>query len=179
MTAAIRAEAPSRQVQPGLRKAITTVHVIAAVALLGSQAALLVLALTAALTSGASLRHASYELMRILVFALEIPLAASALASGVVLAVRTEWGLFRHYWIIGKLGLLLATALIGIAAIRPWTEQMVAATGPQAQVGAALPAARWLLAGALVVAITALATATGLSVFKPRGRTRRHPDTGR
>lgn len=173
MTAALRTEAVSGQFRPGPRKAITTVHVIAAVALLGSQASLLVLALNAALTDGADIRHASYELMRILVFAVEIPLAVGALVSGVVLAVRTRWGLFRHYWIVGKLGLLLATAVIGIAAIRPWTEQMITATDPQAQAGAALPAARWLLAGALTVAIAALATATGLSVFKPRGRVRR------
>jgi hypothetical protein len=173
MTAAVRTEAMSQQLRPGPRKAITTVHVIAAVALLGNQAALLVLALTAALTSGASLQHASYELMRILVFALEIPLAVTTLASGVVLAVRTKWGLFQHYWIIGSLGLLLATALIGIAAIRPWTEQMIAATDPQAAVAAPLPAARWLLAGGLALAITALVTATGLGIYKPRGRIRR------
>jgi uncharacterized membrane protein len=171
MTVAGRADPVSRHLRVGLRKAITTLHVIAAVALLGSQSALLVLALSAALTSDASLRHAGYQLMRTLVFALEIPLAVTALTSGLVLAVRTKWGVFQHYWIIGKLSLLLVTALIGIIAIRPWTEQMLTATEPQA--AAQLPASRWLLAVALALAITVLATATGLSVYKPRGRTRR------
>jgi uncharacterized membrane protein len=165
-------ERSSRHLRPGARKAMKTAHVIVGVALLGNQLGLLVLVLSAALTNDAGLRHATYELVRTLIFALEIPLAVTALVSGVVLSVRTRWGLFQHYWIIGKVGLTVGTALVGILGIRRWTEEMILVTGPRAVVVAPLPAARWLLAAALALTITALATATGLSVYKPRGQTR-------
>src|SRR5262249_40893610 len=67
----------------GGRRLALTVHVV--VALLGVSAALLALALSAAGSGDGSTAHAAYDLMRTLIFALSVPLALTALTSGLVL----------------------------------------------------------------------------------------------
>lgn len=149
------------------RKRALTVHVAASVALLGSVATTLVLALTAATTDDDALARAGYELMRTLTLALNIPLALTALVSGIVVGLGTRWGVLRHRWVATKLALLLAVALIGALVIGRGVEAALAAPP-----GLEPESAQWRVVGGAAAAAAALVAATALSVYKPGGRLR-------
>jgi hypothetical protein len=70
--------------------------VVAALALLGASSTLLVAALHAASRDNAQDGHPIYSLLRLLTFSLDVPLALIALASGVLLALTSKWGIFRY-----------------------------------------------------------------------------------
>lgn len=149
---------------PPVRKTITVVHVVASVALLGEVWGLVLLNLTATLTEDATLAHAAYRLMSVLVFGGGIPLSLTALATGIALATGSPWGLARHYWVLAKLVLLIAVILAGMLLFTP--EAMADATA-----GGAAPAGRrWEQVAVVSCQLAMLLTATALSVFKPRGR---------
>ncbi len=157
--------------KPGLRKLILTLHIISSVAWLGAVAGFLVLAITAINSKDAQMARAAYLSMALIARFVIVPLAFASLLTGIIQALATPWGLFRHYWILVKLlltlfatvVLLLKTHLISYAA-----RQAAAAALPSAGLHAA---GRELLvhsAGGLLVLIVV----TTLSVYKPWGLTR-------
>ncbi|REE95801.1 hypothetical protein [Thermomonospora umbrina] len=156
-----------RRLSPGARKSVLVVHVIASVALLGEVWGLVILNLAAALTDEVPLAHSAYRLMSFLVFGGGIPLSMIALVTGIALGLGTHWGLARHWWVAAKLGLLVATVLVGMLAFTP--EAMAAATehGVRPDAGG-----RWRQVAAVSVQLLMLVTATALSVYKPKGRIR-------
>jgi hypothetical protein len=99
-----------------------------------------------------------------------VPLALASLLSGVIQALGTRWGLFRHYWVLVKfVSTILATAvllakmpLIGYAARRAAETALPSAEFRLVGVQLAVHAA-----GGLLV-LLALTTA---SVYKPWGLT--------
>ena len=45
-----------------------------------------------------------------------VPLAIASLLTGVVQALATPWGLFRHYWVVIKLFLTVFATLVLLAS---------------------------------------------------------------
>lgn len=172
-----QAEGGSRRgalrLRPRTRKTLLTVHIVASVALLGEVWGLVVLNLYATLTSDTGLAHAAYRLMTVMIFAGGIPLSLLSLATGVVLAVRSHWGLLRHAWVFAKLVMLIAVILIGMLLFRP--EDAAAAYAEYERGTGGLPssAAAWRGTVAVGTQLALLITATALSVFKPRRELRR------
>lgn len=158
---------PARRLGPGARKLALTVHVAASVALLGTTAATLVLALRAALTDDGELAHATYRLMETLSFALNIPLSLLALVSGVVVGLGSKWGILRHWWVTTKLALLLAVIAIGALVVGAGIGEAL-----EAAPGAEPASAQWRIVAGAAAAVTALLGAATLSVYKPGGRRR-------
>ncbi|WP_188189281.1 hypothetical protein [Nonomuraea sp. SYSU D8015] len=153
--------------RPRIRKTVLVIHIVASVALVGEVWGLVALNTAAALTEDLELAHSAYRLMPILVFAGGIPLSLTALATGITLGLTSHWGLFRHYWVVIKLVLLVAVICVGMFLFDP--EGMAAATE------GARPAAatrQWGQVAALSTQIVMLLVATALSVFKPRGKLR-------
>ena len=161
MTAAARSVSP-RRLAPGVRRAVLTVHIIASVGLLGAVAAVLAVNVNAVTTADPQLAAASYELLALFTVLFGIPLSFTALASGIVLGWGSKWGVVRHGWVASKLVLLIGVILVGAFVLGPGTEAMRSGQGG---------AEARLIAGA-AYDVTALTLATGLSVFKPRGRRR-------
>lgn len=147
-----------------IRKAVLVVHVIASVALLGELWVLVVLNLTATLTTDADLAHFAYRLMNRLIFTGGAPLGLTGLATGVVLAVSSPWGLVRHYWVFVKLLLLVAVVVGGILLFTP--ADLADAT----QDGIAPVSRQWQQVAVVGCGVAMLAAATALSVLKPRAR---------
>ncbi len=154
--------------KPGLRKLVLTLHITSSVSWLGAVAGFLVLAITAINSKDAQMVRAAYLSMALIARFVIVPLASASLLSGIIQALGTPWGLFRHYWILVKLlltlfatvVLLLKTPLIGYAA-----RQAAAATFFSADLHAA---GRELLvhsAGGLLV----LVVVTTVSIYKPWG----------
>jgi uncharacterized membrane protein len=157
------------------RKVVLSVHIVAALSLLGASLVLVIGSLHAASRSEASEAHAVYTLLRLLTFTLDIPLAAITVIGGLTLALTSAWRIFGDRWLTTKLALFLATATVGIALLGPSLDTMLDVT-ETSDPGAS--STRWappLLAGAQAAMLIAAAT---LGVFKP-GRRARSPSTTR
>ena len=142
-----------------VRRSVLTVHIIAAVGLLGDSAGFLAVAVRAAGTDDPALAAAAYELLEMFSIVFGIPLSMITLATGIALGLGTKWGVLRHGWVTAKLGLVLAVILIGAFVIGPSLSLMQDGTGGRENTLIVASAAQ----------VLALALATGLSVFKPGG----------
>jgi hypothetical protein len=94
--------------------------------------------------------------------------AIGTLATGVLLALTTKWGLLRHYWVLAKLLLGVATVVVGVVVIDGAIQDTIAVRAARRSA-----AASDLLLPAVAGTPLMLATATTLAITKPRGRTRR------
>ncbi|MEU9336930.1 DUF2269 domain-containing protein [Streptomyces sp. NPDC048290] len=150
------------------RRASLVVHVVASASWLGLSLGLLALGTTAAGTGNAVTVEASVRSMKLFADWLLLPIALLTLASGLLLALGTPWGLARHRWVFTKFWLTLATTTATVFALRPGVDAAVTAVAA----GHALPDATEVLAGP-VVSLTAYVFMTGVSLLKPWGLTRR------
>src|SRR5215217_5517065 len=99
------------------RKPLLVVHLIVSATWLGAVVANLFRGIAAATTDREELADAYYAVMDRLVNNLMPAAAIGTLATGLLLALITKWGLLRHYWVMAKLGLAIATVLVGVGVI--------------------------------------------------------------
>ena len=164
---------------PRARKVALLAHVMTSVGWLGGVVVFLLLAV-------AVTRDTDEERIRGLLLAMEligtgalVPLSLLSLASGLLQSFGTSWGLLRHYWVVVKLGItVVATAvlLLYVQTFRHFGGLARTSTARVEQLQDPSPLLH--SAGGLVL----LVAATVLSVFKPRGLTRRgwrHAQRGR
>jgi hypothetical protein len=88
-----------------LRRAVLSAHLTVSIGWIGAVVAYLALGVTAVTTSQPETIRAAWVGMELTGWYVLVPLALLSLASGVVMAVGTRWGLFRHYWVIFSLAL--------------------------------------------------------------------------
>lgn len=90
-----------------------------------------------------------------------VPTVAVAIATGLVLALGTPYGLLRYWWILAKLTASVALAVAGSAALAGWLPAVLVLPGR-------------------CTALVVLSVLVFLSVAKPRARTPwSRPSTGR
>src|SRR5918995_4821896 len=156
---------------PRLRKATLTAHVTSAVGWLGADAAFLALAIVGLTSHDAQRVRGSYLAMGSIAWFVILPLSLVALLTGLVQALGTKWGLFRHYWVLIKF--VLTTFAIGVLLLHMGsinslsdaaTERTLSSTDLREQRTQIMVAAG---AGLVVLLIN-----TTLGVSKPRGWTR-------
>ena len=154
---------------PRVRKLVLTAHVTFSVGWLGAVAAYLAPAIVGLTSQDIEVVRSCHFAMGLIGWFIIVPLALAALATGLIQSLGTEWGLFRHDWIIGKLVLsVLGLAILlvhmrtvsGLAGMT--TEMLSHASAGQLKTQLVVHAA-----GGLVV----LLVATTLSVVKPWGKT--------
>lgn len=117
------------------------------------------------------LGRSAYAVMGVIGWWVIVPLCVASLITGIVSAVGTPWGLTRYYWVIVKLLItVVATALLLLHMGPIDRIALLAASADWSST--ASPGLRVQLVGQSVAALLALMVATGLSVYKPRGRTR-------
>ena len=153
----------------GLRKLLLTAHVTFSVGWLGAVAAYLAPAIVGLAHGDAEVVRSCYFVMGLMGWFIIVPLALGALATGLVQSLATEWGLFRHYWVLTKfvLTVLGVTVLLvhmrtvsGVAGMKP--DMLSSASPGHLKTQLVVHAA-----GGLVI----LLVATILSIFKPWGKT--------
>ena len=154
--------------RPRLRRAVLTAHVVSAVGWIGAVTAYLVLALAAETSESVETVRAAFIAMELLYFAL-VPLAAVALLTGLAQALGTNWGLFRHYWVVAKFVLTVVAFTVMVLNLDTVSEH--ADHVAHASAGA-LPGAGHDLQHAVGGLVILLAAAM-LGLYKPRGLTRR------
>jgi Predicted integral membrane protein (DUF2269) len=165
---------PAAAVQPrrlsgSRRKLVLTVHVAAALSLLGASLAMLIGSVYAASRDDPQEAHASYSLLRLFTFTLDIPLAFVALLGGLLLALTSKWRVFRYWWVTGKLALFLATITLGITLVGPSIDTMLDVTEAGSPGESSV---RWTLSLVAGGQVAMLLAAVTLGVFKPGGRAR-------
>lgn len=152
---------------PGLRKFVLTAHVTCSVGWLGSVVAYLALVVAALSIQDAQMVRAAWMAMQVIGWFVIVPLALASLLIGLVNALGTPWGLFRHYWVLVKF-LLTVFATIVLLLHMPTVSAFAGVAGEMH--GASLGG----LGGELLHAgggLLVLLVTTTLSVYKPRGTT--------
>jgi len=156
---------------PRLRKLALTTHVTFSAGWLGAVVAYLALAIAGLTSHDVSMVRAAYLSMELIGWFVIVPFSLAALLTGLVQSLGTQWGLFRHYWILGKF--LLTT---GATIVLLWHMQAVSRmSGVAAETTLSSSADFRALRIQLVVhaagGLLVLLAATTLSVYKPWGMT--------
>jgi hypothetical protein len=139
---------------PGLRKLALTAHVSSSVGWLGAIAAFLALAIVGQTRQDAQVVRTAYLGMGWIGWSILVPLSFASLLTGLVQSLGTEWGLFRHYWILAKLLINVLANIVLLLFMQRLGSDFSGSDAPLIHASAAL-----LL----------LLVATILSVYKPRG----------
>jgi Predicted integral membrane protein (DUF2269) len=155
---------------PRVRKFALTVHVTSSVGWLGAVVGFLALAIAGLASRDPQTVRGAYLAMELTGWFVLVPMSLASLLTGLIQALGTSWGLFRHYWILFKLGIaVVATVLLLV-------HMQVA--GHVAGLAAEQNLSRTDLAGVRIqlladasAALLVLLVAVTLSVYKPRGLT--------
>ncbi len=160
---------------PALRKLTITAHVAFSVGWLGAVAAFLVLSIAGLASHDAEVVRGVYLSMDLISRFIIIPMCFAALATGLLQALGTPWGLFRYYWIVMKFGLaVFATIALLIHQFAVMAEAAKRVSGAAAETlfSADLGPLKTELVRAPSLSILFLLVATTLGVYKPWGLTR-------
>lgn len=101
--------------RPWLRKLLLTIHITAAVGWVGAILTYLVVNIVALSSTDDTLIRGAYLLMEPMLTYAITPLAVTSLVTGVVLALVTPWGLWRHRWVANSLWLTILAVFLLIA----------------------------------------------------------------
>ena len=160
---------------PALRKLTITAHVTFSVGWLGAVAAFLVLSIAGLTSHDAEVVRGAYLSMDLMTRFVIIPMCFAALATGLLQALGTPWGLFRYYWIVMKFGLaIFATIALLIHEFAVMAEAAKRVSGAAAETlfSPDLGPLKTELVLAPSLAILLLLVVTTLGVYKPWGLTR-------
>jgi hypothetical protein len=153
---------------PRLRKLALSVHLTFSIGWIGAVFVYLALGLGAATSEDVQTVRAAWAAMEITGWYVIVPLALASLLTGLVMALGTKWGLFRHYWVLISFALtVLATVVL---LLHMPTVSSMADVAQEAE-GATLEG----LGGDLLhpgVGLGILLVVQVLNLYKPTGMTR-------
>jgi hypothetical protein len=160
---------------PALRKLTITAHVTFSIGWLGAVAAFLGLSIAGLTSHDAEVVRSAYLSMDLISRFVIIPMCLAALATGLLQALGTPWGLFRYYWILVKFGLaIFATIalLIHQFAVMAVAAKRVSGAAVETLFSPDFGPLKTELVRAPSLAIVLLLVVTTLGVYKPWGLTR-------
>ena len=163
---------------PRLRKLALMVHVSSSVGWLGAVACVFALGVAALTAREIQTVRSVYVAMELIGWFVLVPLAFASLLTGLVQALGTTWGLFRHYWVLFKLLMNLGAVMILLLYMKTLTllAELAAQTTLSSSDLGVLRSPSVVLHS--VLAMVLLLTAMTLAIYKPRGMTgygqRRH-----
>lgn len=114
--------------------------------------------------------RAAYRAMDLTGWFVIVPLSLASLLTGLVQALGTTWGLFRHYWVLLKFLINILATFLLLLHMRP-TTYLAGVAAETTLSSADLRGLRIQLVADAGAALLALLVATTLSVYKPRGMT--------
>lgn len=158
-----------------LRKFTLTSHITFSVGWLGAVAVFLALAITGLTTFDKQLAYSIYIAMEISTLYIIVPFCLASLITGLIQALGTKWGLFKHYWIIVKLFLTVAMTILLFLHLQPISYLAGVATDISSYKIETSGTLIDLIAksGATILVLVAITT---ISIYKPWGKVqhRRH-----
>ena len=153
---------------PRLRKLVLLMHVVSTVGWIGAVASYLALVVAALTSESTETVRGAFIGMELVYFAL-VPLAATALVTGVVQALGSNWGLLRHYWVVVKLVITvvaMTVMVLNLSTVSSHADHVSHAPGADMHSEAVHQLQH---AG---VGLLMLLVAATLGLYKPRGMTR-------
>ena len=155
---------------PRLRRFALTVHITLSVGWIGAVAAYIALDATTAMSQDGLTLRAAYLAMELIVRSVIVPLALASLLTGLVMALGTKWGLFRHYWVLISLVLTIIATIVLLVETRVINILADIAADPATSTDdlRALPNTLIHSVGGTVI----LGLVQVLNIYKPRGTTR-------
>ncbi len=166
-----------------LRKVVLTAHVTFSVGWLGADAAFLALAIVGMTSQSVQILRAAYLAMELIGLFVIVPFSFAALLTGLTLALGTQWGLFRHYWILVKFLLTIGATVVLLVHTNPMREtasivsgvaETLSVVGTQLRAGSTSGLSGNLQLQLLVASgggLLVLLVNTTLGLYKPRGLT--------
>ena len=151
---------------PHWRKFALTAHVGASVGWLGAVGAFLILAIIGLRSLDDATIRSLYPTLDLLGTYVIVPFSIAALITGLVQSLGTQWGVFRHYWVVAKLLLTVGASLLLLLHM-----QLVRSAAAAAGQGTLGVEPRFRLVADAAAAVLVLAIAVVLSVYKPQGMT--------
>jgi hypothetical protein len=153
---------------PRLRKFALSAHLTFSVGWIGAVLAYLALGVGAVTSKDVQTVRAAWTAMDLTGWYVLVPLALASLLTGLVMALGTKWGLFRHYWVLISFALtVFATAVL---LLHMPTVSSMADLAQEAE-GAGLEG----LGGDLLhpgIGLVVLLVIQVLNLYKPPGMTR-------
>ncbi|CAM3367941.1 DUF2269 domain-containing protein [Kibdelosporangium persicum] len=157
--------------KPRLRKLALTAHLVASMGWLGAVVVFLALAVIGLTSQDAQTMRGAYLVMQPAAWWVLVPLAVASLLTGIVQALGTTWGLFRHYWVLFKLLINVVATVVLLMYMRTFGIMARTASDP-----ATSPSSIRALGASpsqhAALALMLLLVATLLAVYKPKGVTR-------
>jgi hypothetical protein len=153
---------------PQQRKLALTAHVTASVGWLGATACFLGLSVVGLASDDDEKVRAAYVAMDSIGWLVLVPLALASLLTGLIQSLGTHWGLFRHYWVLFKLGINAFATIVLLLYMQALASQADLAAASISIDVVRDPSPALHAAAALLL----LLVAAGLGVYKPRGMTR-------
>ncbi|MBK0401864.1 hypothetical protein I5M27_02640 [Adhaeribacter sp. BT258] len=156
---------------PLLRKVFLTTHITLSVGWLGAVAAFLAIALMGLVSQDTMQVRSAYITMEWVGWFVIVPACLGSLATGLIQSLGTNWGLFRHKWIVVKLLMTVACTILLFLHMQPISY--LADVASNADISTIeLRKLRIQLITDAGAALLVLLVITSISVFKPWGRTR-------
>ncbi|PPE72755.1 hypothetical protein C3942_17050 [Solimonas fluminis] len=152
-----------------IRKLMLTFHVTASIGWAGALAVFLAHSLVSLSNQDPAMVRAACLMMGITAWFVILPLAATSLVTGLMQAMGTAWGLFRHYWVTIKLLLTAFATAVLLLKLTP-----ISALSAAAQTAVSLQDFAGLQLSLLVHAaggLGVLLVTTALAIYKPAGLT--------
>lgn len=153
---------------PAIRRITFTTHITSSVGWVGAVIAFLALAVIGFTSNDEVKVRGAYLLMAPAAWFVLVPLAHASLLSGIALSLGTTWGLFRHYWVVLKLGITVFSTVILLIYMGTFRQMAGVAADPVVDLEAVRNASPIVHA---ILALVLLVGATVLGVYKPFGTT--------
>lgn len=158
--------------RPAFRKTLLTAHIVVSIGWLASALCVLALAITGLTSADAQMVTSAYRATEVIWRFVILPFSVAALASGVIQAALTPWGLFRHYWVLAKLLLTLVAVVLLLTHTSSLLPALSQTDVPHAGNHGGLTPRTHLVVASGGTVLLLLFTAV-LSVFKPWGIVRK------
>jgi hypothetical protein len=153
---------------PGLRKLALAAHLTFSVGWLGAVVAYLALGIAAVTVQDAQTIRAAWVAMELTGWSVIVPLALASNLTGLVMALGTPWGLFRHYWVLISILLTVAITVLLLQHMPDVSSlAQMARTANDAALAGGLGGDLFHAGSGLLV----LLVITVLNVYKPQGMT--------
>ncbi len=156
-------------VSPTLGKFVLTTHITFSVGWLGAVAVFLALAITGVTSQDVLLARSAYLAMELSGWFVILPFCLASLFTGIIQALGTKWGLFKHYWIIVKLILTIASTIVLLLHMKPISYLAGLATQNAFTINEHFTLRLQLIADA-GAALLVLLVITTISIYKPWGK---------
>ncbi len=157
--------------KPAVRKLTLLAHVVSSVGWLGAVCAFLALSIAGLIGDDPLRVRGAYLAMEMVGWYVIVPLSIASFVTGLIQSLGTEWGLFRHYWILIKLVLNVLASAVLLLHMMP-IGRVADRAATTAVLGPELHDIRVQLIADATAAILVLVVATALSIIKPRGLTK-------